>query len=320
MIAFMKAAPTDYVIHYQGGRHRRQGEGLSFFYYRPTATIVRVPLVSVDVPFVFTESTGDFQVATIQGQLTYRVVNPEQLAALLDFSVDARGRFVSEDPDLVSERLVNTTRVLARAAIQEMRLREAIVSADTIVSGILPRLATSNVANMLGIEILALTILSIAPNPEMARALEAETREELQRDADEAVYNRRNAAVEAERLIRENELQTEIAVEAKKRQIREAQIEADISVEEQRSSLIERQAINDRKAADTRAYALGAELAPLKEVDWRTLMFVGHGGGDAETMLALAFRELAENAGKIGELNLTPDLLRAIGSGRRRAK
>jgi hypothetical protein len=29
-------------------------------------------------------------------------------------------------------------------------------------------------------------------------------------------------------------------------------------------------------------------------------------------MIALAFRELAENAGKIGELNVTPDLLRSL--------
>jgi hypothetical protein len=33
-------------------------------------------------------------------------------------------------------------------------------------------------------------------------------------------------------------------------------------------------------------------------------------------MIALAFRELAENAAKIGEVNVTPDLLRSlIGSG-----
>jgi hypothetical protein len=34
-------------------------------------------------------------------------------------------------------------------------------------------------------------------------------------------------------------------------------------------------------------------------------------------MIALAFRELAENAGKIGELNVSPDLLQSlIGKGK----
>jgi hypothetical protein len=35
-------------------------------------------------------------------------------------------------------------------------------------------------------------------------------------------------------------------------------------------------------------------------------------GGDPKLMIALAFRELAENATKIGELNMTPDLLQSL--------
>ena len=92
-------------------------------------------------------------------------------------------------------------------------------------------------------------------------------------------------------------------------------MQADIAVEEQRAVLIEQQALNDQKAAD--AYGLRAQLEPLQNVDWRTLMFIGGSGSDPSTMLALAFRELAENAGKIGELNLTSDLLQALTSGQR---
>lgn len=70
MFLFIKGAPTDH----QGGAIRRKREGLSFFCYcQPTSTIVRIPIVSVDVPFVFAEPTADFQVATIQDQRTYRV-------------------------------------------------------------------------------------------------------------------------------------------------------------------------------------------------------------------------------------------------------
>ena len=87
---------------------------------------------------------------------------------------------------------------------------------------------------MLGVEILGLAVLSIRPTPEMARALEAEAREALQRQSDEAIYARRNAAVEQERRIKESELHTEIAVQEKQRQIRETQMAADIAVEEQR--------------------------------------------------------------------------------------
>jgi len=165
---------------------------------------------------------------------------------------------------------------------------------------------------MLGIEVLGVSILAIRPTPEMARALEAEAREQLQREADESIYARRNAAVEQERIIKESELDTDLAVEAKKREIRERKMAADIAVEEQRSALIAKQAENDKLDADTRRYGLEATLAPLEKADWRTLMAVSASGADPRTMIALAFRELASNATKIGELNMTPDLLKSL--------
>ena len=75
MFAYVKNPPTTYVLHYQNGRVRREGPGLAFWYFRPSSTIVRIPLASRDVPFAFSEITADFQPVTLQGQLTYRVVD-----------------------------------------------------------------------------------------------------------------------------------------------------------------------------------------------------------------------------------------------------
>lgn len=314
-VRFLKAAPTTYVLHYQRGTVRREGAGLAFLYYAPTSTIVAIPVASRDVPFAFTEITADFQTVTVQGQLTYRVRDPKQLAAMLDFSLDAGlagHRYRSDDPDKLPERLVQATQVFMRDAIQAVPLRQAITRAEVIAQAVLPRLAAAPAVAMLGVEILGLSVVAIQPTPEMARALEAEAREALQRGADEAIYARRNAAVEQERRIRESELQTEVAVEEKKRQIRETQMAGEIAVEAQRSALIDRRSENDRKDADARAYALRATLEPLRTTDWRTLMAVAAGGADPKLMIALAFRELAENAQKIGELNVTPDLLRTL--------
>ena len=47
-------------------------------------------------------------------------------------------------------------------------------------------------------------------------------------------------------------------------------------------------------------------------MDWRTLMTLSPGGADPKLMIALAFRDLAENAAKIGELNVSPDLLKSL--------
>ncbi len=308
---FMKAQPTAYLLQFKNGRVKREGAGLSFFYYAPTSTIVSVPVASVDVPFVFNETTADFQAITVQGQLTYRVTDPKRLASLLDFSIAADGSYLSEDPDRLSERLVNAAQIATRAAMKDLALRDALASADAIVDRILVELKASEAVTMLAVEVLAFSILSVKPTPEMAKALEASAREALQRGADEAIYARRNAAVEQERVIKESELATEIAVELKKREIRETQMAAEIAVEEQRSALIERRVANERKDADSRAYALEATLKPVRDVDWRTLMAVA-ANTDPRLMIAVAFRELASNATKIGELNVTPDLLGSL--------
>jgi hypothetical protein len=312
MLAYMKAPPTTYVLHYSSGRIRREGPGLAFWYVRPVSTIVAVPLASRDVPFAFSEVTADFQPVTIQGQLTYRVAQPRQLASLLDYSIRPGGSYLSDDPDKLSERLVQSAQILARAVVQRRTLRETLVGSDAIVAEVLTAVRAAESVTMLGVEVLGLTILAIKPTPDTARALEAEAREALQRESDEAIHARRKAAVEQERRIKESELETEVAVQEKQRTIRETQMAADISIEERRSALIERRSENDRRDADARAYSLKATLEPIRQVDWRTLMAVSAGGNDPKLTIALAFRELAENAAKIGEVNVTPDLLQSL--------
>lgn len=312
MLSFMKVPPTTYVPHYTHGKIKREGSGLSFIYYAPTSTIVAIPMASADVPFIFQEATADFQSVTIQGQLTYRVANPKRLASLLDYSVDKRRAYCSDDPRKLAERLVHSLQTLTRAITQRLALRDALLNSDSMVVEVLAKLRESEAVSALGVEILALSILAIQPTPETSRALEAEAREALQRRSDEAIYARRNAAVEQERLIKESELNTEIAVEEKKRQIRETQMAAEIAVKEQRSQLIGRRVENERKDADSRAYTLTETLKPVRDLDWKMLMMLGGRAVDPKAMIALAFQEMAENAQKIGELNVSPDLLKSL--------
>ncbi len=307
-IRYLKVAPTTYVLHYKGGKVKREGAGLSFFYFAPASEMVLVPMESTDVPFVFNEATSDFQEATIQGELTYRIADPKRVAGVLNFSVNERLLHRTEDPKKLGERLVHAARIAARSFTQTRPLREVLISSDALLTEMTASLRSSSVVEMLGINVIGLNIVSIKPTPEIAKALQADAREELLRKADEAIYSRRNAAVAMERTIKESELQTEIAVEEKKRQVRETQMAAEIAVEELRADLVAKKVANDRQEADARAHALQVTLEPLKMVDWKILMAAG-GGADPKLNIALAFRELAENATKIGELNISPDLL-----------
>jgi regulator of protease activity HflC (stomatin/prohibitin superfamily) len=308
----MKVSPTTYLIQYKNGKAVREGVGRSFWYYAPTSSIVLVPTSSVDVPFAFEETSADFQTITVQGQLTYRITDAKRVASLLDFSINSAGRYVSEDPQKLSDRLVSTTQALMASVVHALSLRQLLTAQQQIVEQVLTALRASDAVTSLGIEIMSLSVLSIKPTPETSKALEAEARELLMRQADEAIYARRNAAVEQERRIKESELNTELAVEEKQRQIREKKMQADIATEQQRTELIGTKVENDRKQADARSYALEAILKPLRATDWHVLMAANAANMDAKTVVALAVRELAENADKIGELNISPELLASL--------
>jgi hypothetical protein len=317
LLSDVKVPATHYALHFQQGRIRREGLGLSFFYYAPSATIAAIPMGSTDAPFAFVESTADFQQATVQGQLTYRVADPKKVASLLDFSIGSKAQYLADGPLKLQERLVKEAQVAARAVTQRMTLPEVLISATAIGAEVSEALKTSESITSLGVEIMSLAVISIKPTPEMAKALEAGAREALQRKSDEAIYARRNAAVEQERRIKESELNTELAVEEKKRQIREAQMAAEIAIEEQRALLMDQKVANERKDADSRAYAMEVTAKAIETMDWKKLMLISPGGFDAGQVIALAFQELAGNAQKIGELNISPDLLQGLMSKKR---
>ncbi|TWT30651.1 SPFH domain-containing protein [Blastopirellula retiformator] len=311
-ISYVKAPPSTHVMLFRRGKVVCEGAGQSFFYFSPTATLVQLPLASTDVPFVFNEVTADFQDATIQGELTFRVTSPAKLASLLDFSVDSNGRYRSDDPTKLNDRLIHTTQTLARAFTLKKTLRELLTSSDELVAQVFAQLAESPAVALLGVEVMNLSVLSIKAMPEMAKALQAEAREQLLLEADEAIYARRNTAVELERQIKENELNTEIAVQQKQRQVRETKLQADIAIEQERATLVDRKIENERKESEAKADALKAMLEPLKDIDWRTLLAAAPGGLNANQLIAMAFRDLADNAENIGNLNISPDLLSTL--------
>ena len=318
-----------YVMHYKNGEVFREGRGLSFFYFSPNSSIVAIPMGSNDLPFIFNETTSDYQEVTIQGQISYKVSDPKVLADNLDFTVTDKGYYKNNDIEKLNQRIINEAQTATASFIHSISLKEAIRSAKKIEVNILDGLKKSPAINLLGIEILGASILAIQATPEMARALETETRERLQQEADQAIYERRNFAVEQERKIKESELNTEIAVEEKQKQIaekkmesdvqkaendrklREMQLAADIAVEEQRKLLIEQKTENDKKEAETQGNVLETTLKPYREMDWRVLTALNN-NADPKFNIALAFRQLAENAEKIGNVNISPELLDSI--------
>lgn len=336
-IKHIKFDSMTYVLHYKNGNVKREGRGLSFFYFVPNSSIVAIPMGSNDLPFIFNESTNDYQTVNIQGQISYKIDNPKALSDVLDFTVDDNGQYKKNDIEKLNQRIINEAQTAISSFIHEVKLKDAIRSAKTIEEKIVQGLKSAQPIRILGIEILGANILAVQASPEMTRALETETREKLQQQADQAIYERRNFAVEQERKIKESELNTEIAIEEKQKQIsekkmesdvqradnerklREMKLSADIALESQRKMLVDQKAANDRMEAETQGYVLETTLKPYKDIDWKTLTALSN-NSDPKFNISLAFRELAENAGKIGNLNISPELLDSILNDKREGK
>lgn len=329
-INYIKFDSMTYAVHYKKGAIKREGKGLAFYYFAPNSSLAAIPLGSKDLQFIFHEMTNDFQTITIQGQITFKISKPKQLAELLDFTINNRKEVKEDNFEKIFQRLNNEAQTSTASFIQNIKLKEALRSAKEIGLRIFQGLTDSTSIAQLGVEVINVDVIGISPTPEMAKALETETREELQKEADEAIYERRNFAVEQERRIKESELNTDIAVQEKRKQIqekeaeikirerenervlRELQINTDISVEESKQKLTEMQVANLKEEADAKGYLLEKTLEPYKKFDWRQLMALSAEKIDSKDNIAIAFRELAENSSKIGNLNITPDLLQTL--------
>ena len=191
-------------------------------YITRNTSIAALPIGSIDTPFIFEEISSDYKTVTVQGQLVFRISDKEKMASMLDYTLEIPSmKYRSEDPLKLPQRMINITKVLTKKRLEQMELREAMRSADSLAGYVLEDLQSSEELANLGVEVLSLSVLSVLPNKETARALEAQTREEILKLADDAVYERRNASIEQERKVKENEYNTEISIEAKKRQVRE---------------------------------------------------------------------------------------------------
>jgi len=250
---------------------------------------------------------------------------------MLNFTLKSDGKtYESDDPEKLPQRILGSVEVLAQQAVKDLTLKDALQASDRIANTIMAGLNHRADIASLGLEILGVSIRGIKPTPDTAKALEAEAREAILKNADEAIFARRNFAVEQERAIRESELDTEIAVELKKRSIRETQMDAaasvaakqnelkqagmvaDITLEGKRKDFVALNAENTRTLADAEAYRVGALMKIFEGVDTRVIQALAAAGMQPAQLIAQAFTGIAEKAERIGQLNVSPDLLNTL--------
>lgn len=279
-IRYFKGTPEFHVILFKDGKVARHGRGISFWYNPFGATIAQVPVTVLDNPFIFTESTSNFQELALQGSIAFRIVEPLKAAESYDFSARGGRAGGGDGREKLAERLVMAIQGHAQAAIRAMTLATALAEATKLGSMLTAELARDPLVASAGLAIESVYVGSARPTPEIQQALQTEYRESLQREADDAIYGRRAHAVE------------------KERQIKQSELAAEIELAERRKELVDTEARNKLKLAEASVKAQEMELAIYESVP-------------ASTVAALAFKEWAKKGATIGNLSITPDMLQS---------
>ena len=107
-------------------------------------------------------------------------------------------------------------------------------------------------------------------------------------------------------------MDAEASVVAKKNELREAGMVADITLEGKRKDFVALNAENTRTLADAEAYRVGALMKIFEGVDTKVIQALAATGMQPGQLIAQAFSGIAEKAERIGQLNVSPDLLNAL--------
>jgi regulator of protease activity HflC (stomatin/prohibitin superfamily) len=282
LVNYYKGEPNTYILCHKNGNLVQHGAGINFFYMPATTSITAIPLVSQDSQFIFNETTANFQEVSIQGALTYRLSEPLEIANRMDFSVlPGSHEYRSEDPQQLVQRVINVVQAHTRSEVSERPLEQALTEVRDLASVVFNKVSAAAELTDLGIVLEGLHFSAVKATPEMQKALETDYRESLHKRADQAIHDRRKAAVDEERKIRESEMDT------------------DIELENQREHLVDMQAKNSLTLAEADARADELKLTPYGELP-------------PQALVGLALKEWATNAGTIGNLSITPDLLSQV--------
>ncbi len=120
------------------------------------------------------------------------------------------------------------------------------------------------------------------------------------------------AVEQKKRTIRETQMDAEASVRRKKHELRAAEMQSDIDVEGRRKEFVALNAENIRTLAEAEAQKLGAIARVIKDMDPRLVQALTAAGMQPSQLIAQAFTGLAENASRIGQLNISPELLQVL--------
>ena len=313
ILRHLRSETSSHVLHYRRGRVVRSGRGLAFWFMPMAASISEVPIDDREIPFFFHGRSADFQDVTTQGVITFRVVDPQTLAQRVDFSIDLdEGTYRKEPLEQLAQMVTQLAQQIAMAYVGEHALRAVLADGPVVLRDRLRGgLSGEEGFHDAGIEIVSVRIAAVKPTSELERALQTPTLEGIQQSADKATFARRAQAVEEERAIRENELQSEIELAKRQEQLieQEGQNRKRQAEEGAAAQLIDAEAKATRGGIAAVARAEGIRLVEGAQVEAEKARVDIYRDLPTHVVVGLAAREFAAKLQSIDHLNITPDLL-----------
>jgi len=313
LIRHLRAEPTSHVLQYRHGEVRREGAGLAFWFRAINTSVAEVPVDDRELPFLFHVRSADFQELTVQGVITFRVVDPRLVARRIDFAIDLQtGRWTQTPLEQLAGLLMQLAQQFVIDDLVKLELRRILADGvapirDRIATGLADEQALAD----LGLQIVAVRVAAVTPTAEMEKALQRPTGEAIRQQADEATFSRRAMAVEKERAIAENELKNRIELARREEEL----VAQEGANQRRRAQEQAAAALIDAHAADERDQLVSArDASTINEVEGARLTVEAErariqAAMPANVLLALALRELAGQVGNIEHLTITPDLL-----------
>lgn len=312
----LRADASSYIQYFRKGHRVQGGRGLAFWFSPDGASITEVPLDDRQMPFMLKGQSEDFQELTVQGTVVWRVLDPQTLGDRVDFTIDLKKGLVTGRPiDQIEAVLVGLVRQATFAYLQEHGVR-ALLSAgiaplQEVVAG---HLVDEQSLVKMGLEAVSVTISSLIPTSELARALQAPTYESLQQQADEASFARRALAVEKERAIAENELNNQIELAAQQKDLIDRETANERFQVEASTATRKVSALADAEMKTVRAEA---EAQSIRVVEMARAEAEGarmqvYGNVPPNVLMAMAAQEFAGSVKSIDNLTVTPDMLAGL--------
>ncbi|MCV7285936.1 MULTISPECIES: SPFH domain-containing protein [Mycolicibacterium] len=316
LVRHLRVEPTAHIRALRRGKLVQDGPGLAFWFRPLTAAMSEIPMDDRELPVLFHARTADFQDVAVQATVTYRIVDPTLAAQRIDFSIDTEtGAWRAAPLEQVAGLLTESAQQHGLDLLARTTLTSALVDGISAVrKRMVDGLAADTRLAETGITVIGVRVVAIRPEPEVERALQTPTREQVQQEADKATFERRALAVERERAIGENELQTKIELARREEEL-VAQNGANDRLKTQEawaSDAIATEAKAKREVALAEAKAQAARLVGEAEAAAETARLAAYRDLSDATMLGLAVKELAANLPKIEHLVLTPDLLAPV--------